>query len=160
MAKKQSRSLAKTEKEVRFVAMGEREVETVLTLGLVTHYLVKPTRSGKLPSMEEVSCFIKLCQHNELNPWVGDAFMVGYEDASGKASWSLITANQAYFKRANTNPAYHGCESGVIVRTGEGLVEEREGCLLFQGEQLLGGFRIATGGTIQELIRVEMWVSH
>lgn len=38
------------------------------------------------------------------------------------------------------NPNYNGEQAGVIVETADGQIERREGCLVLENEQLLGGW--------------------
>jgi phage recombination protein Bet len=87
-----------------------------LSVDIVQKFFVKPTRSGKMPSKQDVVKFMLLCRARRCNPAVGDAFLVGYDGKDGP-EFNLITS-QAYFeKRADEfGEEYQGLESGVIVR--------------------------------------------
>jgi phage recombination protein Bet len=115
---------------------GKAQVE--LTLSMVRKFLCTPTKTGKLPTDADVVKYMMLCRARELDPWTGDSFLIGYDSQNGP-QFSLITAVQALLKRAEVSPHFDGLEAGVLVRTGEG-VEHRDGALVFDGEELLGGW--------------------
>jgi phage recombination protein Bet len=79
-----------------------------------------------------------LCKAQSLNPWVNDAFLVGYDSKDGP-SFSLIVSHQALLKRAECSPEYDGLESGVIVKVGDQIIE-RPGKVTYEGERLIGGW--------------------
>lgn len=102
----------------------EREVEYVpflskdsikLSVALVLKFICKPTKSGALCSQADAMRFVMLCKARGLNPWEGDAYLVGYDTKDGP-SFSLITAHQAFLKRAEVNSAFEGMESGVLIK--------------------------------------------
>ena len=74
-----------------------------LTFSQVYNYIARPTRSGQKPSMADIMSFMKLCQSRQLNPYTGDAFLVGYDDSTKGAVFNLITSIHALFKRAEAN---------------------------------------------------------
>lgn len=122
---------------VRYVPLGQKE-EIKLSVNIVQKFLCKPTKSGKLASEADCMKFVMLCRARELDPWQGDAFLVGYDGKDGP-EFSLITAHQAFLKRAEVNPDFDGMESGVIVQMGD-QVQDREGDFMFEGEILLGAW--------------------
>lgn len=126
------------EKEVEYTPLGEGQ-PIRLSLDLVRRWLMPPTKQGKHPSDEDVMKFMMLCKTRELNPWVGDAFCVGYDGNDGP-EFNLITSVQALFKRADAHPEYNGIESGIIVKTKEAAIEQRVGDWFDDGEKLLGGW--------------------
>lgn len=109
-----------------------------LSARLVMKYLCKPTKSKKLCSAEQAVRFCMLCQAQGLDPWVGDAYIVGY-DAQDGPEFNLITAHQAFLKRAEAHPEYNGLQAGVIVGRGDQLIED-EGDFFFDSDKLLGGW--------------------
>lgn len=124
-----------------------------LSVRIVREHLVTPTKSGKMPTDSQVFKFIMLCRARALNPWEGDAFLVGYDGKDDKTppSFSLITAHQAFLKRAEVHQEYDGMRSGVIVsRGGEvdaegriiqlGEVIDLEGDFFLDTDFLLGGW--------------------
>jgi phage recombination protein Bet len=114
------------------------EQQLTLTPRMVIRFMCKPTRSGKVVTKEQALHFCMLCKARGLNPWEGDAYIVGY-DAKDGPEFSLITAHQAFLKRAEVHPEYDGMQSGVIVKRGDEIVEE-EGDFYLDGDVLLGGW--------------------
>jgi phage recombination protein Bet len=113
-----------------------------LSVAILRLVLNPRTRSGRQAPDEQMMKFMMLCKARRLDPFEGDAFMIGYE--SGQADqpdqWSLITSIYAFLKRAEVNPEYEGIESGVIVKTANGDIEEHIGDFLVDDETLLGGW--------------------
>lgn len=128
----------KAERELVYVPMGE-EKECRLTINQVRKFLCTPTRSGARPTDEQVVQFMMLCEARQLNPWVGDAYLVGFDSKDGP-QFSLITAVQALLKRAESHPMYDGMEHGVVVREASGSVSFRDGAFVLPEEVLLGGW--------------------
>lgn len=85
-----------------------------ITMDDVFRLLVEPTKSGQLPSNREVTLFLKFCEARGLNPFVKDAYLLGYDTKNG-AKFDTIVAYQALLKRAEAHPQYAGKQSGVIV---------------------------------------------
>jgi phage recombination protein Bet len=114
------------------------EQAIMLTPRMVIRFMCKPTKSGKRATMEQALHFCMLCKARGLNPWEGDAYIVGYDTKDGP-EFSLITAHQAFLKRAEVHPEYDGMQSGVIVQRGAEVLEE-EGDFFLDGDILLGGW--------------------
>lgn len=114
------------------------EQQISLTPRMVIRFMCKPTRSGKRATVEQAVHFCMLCQARGLNPWEGDAYIVGYDTQDGP-EFSLITAHQAFLKRAEVHPEYDGMRSGVILKRGDDVVEE-EGDFFLETDTLLGGW--------------------
>lgn len=125
------------EKVVTYMPLGGKAA-VELTFGMVRKFLCTPTKSGKQPSDAEVVKFMMLCRARELDPWVGDAYLIGYDSQNGP-QFSLITAVQALLKRAEISPQFDGIESGIVVQTGSGI-EHRDGALALEGESIVGGW--------------------
>ena len=116
------------------------ETAIKLSARLVLRFLVEPTKSGKVCTNEQAVKFMMLCQARALNPWEGDAYLVGYDTKDGPR-FSLITAHQAFLKRAEAHPAYQGMQSGVMVKDPKpGTIIECEGDYVDEGLHLLGGW--------------------
>lgn len=121
---------------VKYAPMGSAE-EIELKFEYVEKFLVEPTKSGKLPSRAEVIKFMMLCKARQLNPWEGDAFLLGYDTDEGP-KFSLITAVQAFLKRAELNPEFDGIIGGIIVARGSEIIE-REGSFYMPGDEVIVG---------------------
>jgi phage recombination protein Bet len=126
------------ERQAVFVPFGGNEPIT-LTIGIVRYLVANKTRSGALPTDEQLIRFIMLCKARRLNPFEGDAFMVGYDTKDGPV-FNLITAHQAFLKRAEVNPEYDGMESGVIVWGRDEQYHDREGDFLHDGDVICGAW--------------------
>lgn len=122
---------------ITYTPVGESESIT-LTIDRVKEFLCIPTRSGTMPTNSQVMKYMMLCKAQSLNPWVNDAYLVGYDSKDGP-SFSLIVSHQALLKRAECSPEYDGLESGVIVKVGDQIVE-RQGKVTYDGEKLIGGW--------------------
>lgn len=109
-----------------------------LSIGIVQKLIANPTKSGKTCSETDALKFIALCKAQRLNPFAGDAFLVGYDSQNGP-TYSLITAHQAFLKRAETSPDFDGMTSGILVEK-DGNLEEREGDFHFKDENVVGGW--------------------
>lgn len=131
--------VATEDKPLTYVPFGETKPIT-LTLKLVRTVIAVPTKSGAMPTTQDLLRFMMLCQARELNPWVGDAYLVGYDGKDGPV-FSLITAIQALLKRAEANPNFDGIASGIVVADlAAGTFTERPGNLLYPKETLWGGW--------------------
>lgn len=98
--------------------MSDRPIE--LDVQQILDQFCAPTRNGFKPSVHDARAFMRLCEARGLNPWEGDAFLVGYDTDQGP-KFSLITAHQAFLKRAEVHPDFDGMESGVVVQVGDEL---------------------------------------
>jgi phage recombination protein Bet len=125
---------------LEFVPFGAKDAIR-LSIEIVKKFVAVKTRSGKVCDDAQAMRFCLLCQAQRLNPFAGDAFLVGYDGKDGP-QFSLITAHQAFLKRAEVCEDYDGMESGVIVRNKETKqVQEIEGDFFDPAENdLLGGW--------------------
>ena len=92
---------------------------------------------------QEVKMFLRLCQSQRLNPFTRDAYIVKY----GNQPASVIAGKDAFVKRATRNKKYRGHEAGItfIRRVKENggirkIIQRREGSMLLEGEELIGGW--------------------
>jgi phage recombination protein Bet len=140
--------------KVEFVPFGERD-PIVLTPSLVNSYLTVKTKSGRSASPADVRMFLERCAAQALNPWLGDAYLIGYDLDDGGAQFSLITSHQALLKRAEGSSQYDGMASGVITAptamirgetpwpaNPELAIQRREGDLLYPWETVIGGWAV------------------
>lgn len=125
------------DKEVEFTPFQAKN-PIKLSARLVKKFLCKPTKAGKICSTEQAIRFIMLCKSRGLDPWEGDAYIVGY-DAKDGPEFSLITAIQALIKRSEVHPRYNGFQCGVIVQRGQDVLE-MEGDFYLPDDVLLGGW--------------------
>ncbi|MEE8607867.1 MAG: phage recombination protein Bet [Nitrospiraceae bacterium] len=135
---KKETSIEVAEKAISYIPLGNAS-EITLTIAVVRKFLATRTRSGKEPSDADIVKFMMLCQSRQLDPWQGDAYLIGYDSTDGP-TFTLITAHQALAKRSELNKDFDGLESGVIIQLDEGGPVFREGDFTLDGEKLLGGW--------------------
>lgn len=136
-------AVAKTEEaKLEYVPFGAAD-KIKLTVSIVQNLIAVPTKSGKTCSSRDALRFAMLCQAQRLNPFAGDAYLVGYDkknhDGTYTPRFSLITAHLALLKRAETCADFEGMESGVILEN-DGKVTEREGDFALPDERVVGGW--------------------
>lgn len=106
--------------------------DVTLSYDIVRNFLTKG--NGNVTD-SDLTQFISICKYNQLNPFLGEAYLVKY----GNSPASMIVSKEALFKRAEGNEAYEGIQAGIIVqRNGEYL--ELEGCFYGQHDVLVGGW--------------------
>lgn len=126
------RQTVQVKDEVEFVPWGSED-QIKLSIRIVREMVAVPaldreTKQPILPDNRQAMNFMMLCRSRRLNPFEGDAFMVPFWDGrTGQYQWSLITAHNAYLKRAETHPEFDGFESGVILQTEQGEYIEIQG---------------------------------
>ena len=122
---------------VEFVPFGTKD-KIQLSIQMVKRLVAVKTKTGKTASDEDAFKFMLLCQARKLNPFEGDCFLIGYDGAHGP-SFSLITAHQAFLKRAELHPEFDGMDSGTIVlRKGE--IVDLVGDWHMPEDRILGGW--------------------
>lgn len=126
------------DRSVQYTPLAERD-PIVLTIASVMNNVAIHTKKGYKPTVADVVKFMMLCKSRALNPFVGDAYLIGYDSERDGPTFQLITAIQALRKRAELNPQYEGCERGVIVTRGDDMIE-RVGTMTLKGETLVGGW--------------------
>ena len=143
-------------KVVEYIPFGAKS-SIKLTMPIVRDIVAVKTRKGIPPTDQQIMKFMLLCKARMLNPFEGDAFLIGFD--SGKdgdpPTFQLITAHQAFLKRAEVHPEYDGMESGVIVKLGadeviqkngyeltvkSGSIFDREGDFFLETDTLLGAW--------------------
>ena len=106
--------------------------DVALSYGIVRQFL---TRGEGGVTDAEIVQFISLCKFNQLNPFLGEAYLVKY----GNSPASMITSKEALMKRAESSEQYDGFQAGVIVMRNNEPVEV-EGSFTLQTDTLLGGW--------------------
>jgi len=76
-------------------------------------------------SVEEALMFLQVCKIKNLNPFSpGEVFLIKYDKTQPA---SIVVGKYAFTKKADQHPDYQGYQSGIIVMTTDGKIEEREG---------------------------------
>ena len=140
-----------TERSVSYRPAGASQ-EMTLTIAYVKNFLTTATKKGFAPSEADLIKFMMLCKASHLNPWQGDAYLVGYDTDDGPV-FNLITAVQALLKRAELSPEFDGIEHGVIVLRNTENTDpvERRGTIVLPGELLLVVGQLAAARTVRSL---------
>ena len=123
--------------QCEYVPFGADE-KIKLSFDLILRWLAVKTAKGAVPGEQDLMKFLMTCKARKLNPFDGDAFLVGYDGKDGPV-FSTIVAHQAFLKRAETHPEFDGMESGVIVQIGD-TTHELVGDFYPDGARLLGGW--------------------
>jgi hypothetical protein len=90
-----------------------------------------------LATVEEAKFFLELCKSQDLNPFIGEAYLIKY----GTGAATYVVGKDAHLKRAEQQKSFDGFKAGIIVRTEKGDLEEREGSFYIKGkEELVGGW--------------------
>lgn len=97
----------------------------------------KLTNNNQYITQGEISLFIETCKYQKLNPFVGEAYLVKY-DSSKPAS--RVVSLAAFMRIADEQKTYDGIEDGIIIANAKGEYIDREGCILLNGETLIGGW--------------------
>lgn len=131
-------AVVKTEdKPMEFVPFGGQD-KIKLSIAIVKNLIAVKTRSGKTCSDNDAIKFMMMCSARRLNPFEMDAYLIGYDGKDGP-TFSLITAHQAFLKRAEVNPEYDGMKSGIIVKEDDAL-KDLEGDFYAEGQTVVGGW--------------------
>lgn len=93
------------------------------------------TKGGGNVSDQDLTQFISICKYNQINPFLGEAFLIKY----GQQPAQMVVSKEAFMKRAEANEHYKGFQCGVIVlRKGEPV--ELEGGFMLPDDKLVGGW--------------------
>lgn len=103
-----------------------------LSYTIVRNYL---TKGNSAVSDADLTQFISICKYQQLNPFLGEAYLVKY----GTQPAQMITSKEALMKRAEANEHYQGFEAGVIVIR-EGKCVDLEGSFYLDTDTLVGGW--------------------
>ena len=123
-------------KEIVYTPEGSTQ-ELRLTSSIVLETLVKPTKNGKVPQKPDLTAFMMTCKHMRLNPYLGEIFMVGFDNSqTGEGEFSIILGHPAFLKRAEAHAAFEGMESGLILED----LEEVEGDFVPPGKKAIGAW--------------------
>jgi len=108
--------------------------EVAITKNEVLQYLVQG--NAQHITQREVVIFLKICQAQGMNPWIGDVYLVKYgkEDKA-----QMITSIEYARARARVQPDCRGWEAGCILQAKDGAIVYSHG-LQLEGQTLLGGW--------------------
>ncbi len=103
-----------------------------LSPAIVAKYIVS---NGERIDEREIYSFMMMCQARKLNPLAKDCYLQAFK---GRAT--VVVSKDYFVRTANLHDTYNGLEAGVVVKTPEGILEYREGALVLDDEQIIGGW--------------------
>ena len=138
MSEKQTAVATRPEREMEFVPHGGQD-KIKLTVQIVQMLVAVPTKSGKTCSSQDALKFMMLCQGQRLNPFAGDAFLIGFDKRDGTTQYQQVTAHQAYLKRAELHPQFDGFKSGLTIEV-DGQLTDIDGEIMPDEATLKGAW--------------------
>lgn len=128
-------ALSKAEQNATVVSYDLFGSHIELDMDFVKSYLVRGDAS--LITDQEAVFFMNTCRSQKLNPTVnGEVYLIKY---SKGAPAQMVIGKDAYMRRAFDNPDYLFKNDGITVLRGN-EIHQKEGCCLYPGETLLGGW--------------------
>ncbi len=124
-------------KFTEFIPFGGQD-KIKLSIEMVKNLIAVKTATGKTCSDVDAIRFVALCQAKRLNPFEQDAFLIGYDGKDGP-KFTLVTAHQAFLKRAELHQEYNGMKSGLILMREDKLMDT-EGDFYLEGDDVLGAW--------------------
>lgn len=112
--------------------IGDEEIK--LTPKIVKEYIVG-NKDANI-TMQEFKMFTSLCKARKLNPFLREVYCIKY----GNSPATIVVGKDAILKRATLHPQFDGYKSGVIVRTAEGEIVNRNGCFKLDTDELVGSW--------------------
>lgn len=107
------------------------------------HYTVtfEDVRNFICPKATDAECkiFLETCRAYHLNPFTKEAYLIHYDNKNDDAASTIVLGKNCYAQMAERHPAFDGFEAGVIVLS-LGQIFNREGSIVYEGEELLGGW--------------------
>lgn len=127
-------ALSKAEQNALTVSYDVLGTHVELDLQFVKSYLVRG--NPEKITDQEIVFFMNTCKMQKLNPLVaGEVYCIKF----GAEPAQMVVGKGAYLRRAFEHPDYLCKEDGIVVVHG-GDVVQKEGCCLYPGETLLGGW--------------------
>lgn len=129
-----STALSKAEQNALTVSYDVLGTHVELDLQFVKSYLVRG--NPEKITDQEIVFFMNTCKMQKLNPLVaGEVYCIKF----GNEPAQMVVGKGAYLRRAFEHPDYLCKEDGIVVMRGKDILQ-KEGCCLYPGETLLGGW--------------------
>lgn len=130
-----STAMSKAESNALVVGYDVLGTHVELDLDFVKKYLVRGR--AELVSNQELVFFMNTCRQQKLNPLVqGEVYLIKY---SKDDPAQMVVGKDAYLRRAFDHPDYLFKNDGITVQRGNEIIQ-KEGCCLYPGETLVGGW--------------------
>lgn len=128
-------ALSKAEQNALCVSYDVLGTHVELDLDFVKRYLVRG--KAELVSDQEVVFFMNTCKMQGLNPLAqGEVYLIKYSPSDPA---QMVVGKDAYLRRAFDHPDYLFKKDGIVVQRGNEIIQ-KEGCCLYPGETLIGGW--------------------
>lgn len=128
-------ALSKAEQTALSVSYDVLGTHVELDLPFVKRYLVRGR--AELTSDQELVFFMNTCKMQRLNPLAqGEVYLIKY---SADDPAQMVVGKGAYLRRAFDHPDYVNKKDGIVVQRGDQIIQ-KEGCCLYPGESLIGGW--------------------
>lgn len=96
-------------------------------------------QGGAEPTVREVAIFMRMCEYHQLNPFVGEAYLIKY----GKPDATMVVSKDVHQRRAAAHPQYDGQEAGIVLhQETSDTVKRTTGSIVLPGWTLIGGWAI------------------
>lgn len=94
------------------------------------------------PQATDAECkiFLETCKQYHLNPFTKEAYLIHYDNKNADTASTIVLGKNCYMQMAERHPAFDGFEAGIIVMTADGQFLNREGSIVYDGEELFGGW--------------------
>ena len=112
--------------------IGDEKIK--LTPNIIKEYIVGD-KEAKITN-QEFKMFATLCRARKLNPFLREAYCIKF----GNSPATIVVGKDAILKRATLHPQFDGFKSGIIVKTVEGEVINRNGCFKLDTDELVGAW--------------------
>ena len=127
-------AISKAEQNAMSVSYDVLGTHVELDMNFVKRYLVRG--QADRVTDQEVLFFMNTCAAQKLNPLVaGEAYCIKFGDDPAQ----MVVGKNAYLRRAFEHPDYICKEDGIVVQRGDETIQ-KEGCCLYAGETLVGGW--------------------
>lgn len=110
-------------------AMQAGETTPAVTLADIRKYICPDATE------REAYMFLRLCQAQNLNPFLREAYLVKY----GNGPATIIVGKEGFTKRAESHPQFDGFQAGVIVERKDGELDYRQSTFAPAGK-IVGGW--------------------
>ena len=126
--------LTKAEQNALSVSYDVMGTHVDLDIEFAKKYLVRG--QPEKVTNQELVFFLNTCKMQKLNPLVaGEVYCIKF----GNEPAQMVVGKGAYLRRAFEHPDYLCKEDGIVVQRGNDIVQ-KEGCCLYPGERLIGGW--------------------
>lgn len=128
-------ALTKAEQNALTVSYDVLGTHIDLDFDFVRSYLVRG--KPQLVTPQELMFFMNTCKMQNLNPLVdGEVYLIKYSENNPA---QMVIGKDTYLRRAYDNPDFIAKSDGITVQRGKEIIQ-KEGCCLYPGEVLIGGW--------------------